>query len=252
MLSTQEQLRYGRQIMLNNIGEEGQLALRNAKILIVGLGGLGCPASLYLAAAGIGQLLLCDGDHVEVTNLQRQILFDEQDIGQNKADVAADKLKKLNHFVDIEVIDEMFDQELAKYYLPQVDLVIDCTDNMSTRYLLNQQCLSANVPLVIGAATGFDGQTMFVDPSSNSACYQCVFPDTQSTQAENCQTLGILGPILSIIAGMQALTAIKWLTGLPVKSNQLALFDGLNQVWQQFNLAKQDDCQACSHLKHSN
>ncbi len=249
MLSTQEQLRYGRQIMLNTIGEEGQLALRNAKVLIVGLGGLGCPVSLYLAAAGIGQLFLCDGDHIEITNLQRQVLFDEQDIDQNKADVAAEKLKKLNHLVDIEVIDEMFDAELAQYYLPQVDLVIDCTDNMPTRYLLNQHCLLANVPLVIGAATGFDGQTMFIDPSSNTACYQCVFPDTQATQGENCQTLGILGPVLSIIGGMQALTAIKWLTGLPVNNNQLSLFDGLSQEWQHFNLSKQPDCIACSDLK---
>ncbi len=247
MLSTQEQLRYSRQIMLDKIGEQGQLALQKSTVLIVGMGGLGCPVSLYLASAGVGKLLLCDGDQIEITNLQRQILFDDHNIGENKADAAAEKLKSQNHLIDIETIDEMLDDELAEFYLPQVDIVIDCTDNIDTRYLLNRHCLSFKVPLVIGAAAGFDGQTMFVDPKVDSACYQCVFPKTESPIENNCQTVGVIGPILSVIGGIQALNAIKWITGLNVAVNQLALFDGLSQEWQLFKVKKSKHCPACHH-----
>lgn len=246
MLSSQEQIRYSRQIMLSHIGEQGQQALQQAKVLIIGLGGLGCPVSLYLAAAGVGQLILCDGDSIELTNLQRQVLFTEHDIGQNKADVASEKLAQQNHNIDIEVVDEMFDDELANYYLPQVDLVIDCTDSMAARYLLNRHCLAHQKPLVVGAATGFDGQLVFVNPKESSACYQCIFPKADSAPVDNCQTLGIIGPLLSIIGGMQALTAIKYLTGLPTQTNQLSLFDGLSQQWQHFTLTKQANCPACN------
>jgi sulfur carrier protein ThiS adenylyltransferase len=247
VLTTQEQLRYGRQIMLDKIGEAGQQALQRSTVLIVGLGGLGCPVSLYLAAAGVGKIILCDGDRVEVTNLQRQVLFNDQNIGENKADAATDRLKLQNPYIDVEPIDEMFDDELAKFYLPQVDLVIDCTDKLNSRYLINQQCLAFKVPLVIGAATGFDGQSMFVEPSTKSACYQCVFPKKNTETVENCQTLGIVGPVLSIIGGIQALNAIKWLTGLNVTTNQLSLFDGLSQQWQQFKVKKSDTCPACAN-----
>ncbi|MFD2164919.1 HesA/MoeB/ThiF family protein [Thalassotalea euphylliae] len=245
MLSQQEQLRYGRQIMLSQIGEQGQLALQQSRVLVVGMGGLGCPAAQYLSAAGIGHLLLCDGDSIELTNLQRQILYTPDDIGQNKAETAAIKLAAQNPLVEIEAIDEMFDKDIASAYLGEVDIVIDCTDNIATRYLLNQVCHEHTIPLVVGAATGFDGQTMLVDPSQQSACYQCVFPKAQQAPTENCQTLGILGPVLSIIAGMQSLTAIKYLTNNSTTINQLCLFDGLSQQWQQFTLQKTPDCPVC-------
>lgn len=251
MLTQHEQLRYGRQIMLPTIGERGQVALSQAKVLIVGLGGLGNPVSMYLAGAGIGTLYLADGDDIELSNLQRQVLFNQQDIGKNKADCAAEKLRLQNPDIEIEIIDEMFDLELGNYYLSNendlnIDLIIDCTDNIQTRYLLNQLALSHKVPLIIGAATGFDGQTLFINPQEkNSACYQCLFPESQEPPENNCQTLGILGPVLSIIAGMQALMAIKHLAGIPVESNRLQLFDGLTQQWQQFNLSRQNNCPAC-------
>lgn len=249
MLTTQEQLRYSRQIMLNKVGEKGQQALQQSSVLIVGIGGLGCPVSMYLASAGVGKILLCDGDDIELTNLQRQILFDDSNIGNNKADAAAEKLRAQNPYINIETIDEMLDEELAQFYFPQVDIVIDCTDNMQTRYLLNQQCLALGVPLIIGAATGFDGQTMFVDPSQNSACYQCVFPKTDSEPVENCQTLGIIGPLLGIIGGVQALNAIKWITGMAVTINQLSIFDGESLQWQQFGVKKSSTCPACNRTK---
>ncbi|WP_286265093.1 HesA/MoeB/ThiF family protein [Thalassotalea atypica] len=245
MLTNQEQLRYGRQIMLDNVGEQGQIALQQATVLIVGVGGLGCPVSLYLASAGIGKIILCDGDDIEITNLQRQILFTEQDIGNNKAETAAEKLNAINHHIDIEVIDEMFDHELAQYYMPLVDIVIDCTDSMKARYLLNSASIQHQTPLIIGAATGLDGQTLVIDPEQRSACYQCVFPKADETPVDNCQTLGILGPVLSIVGGMQALSAIKWLVNMPVAINQLSLFDGLNQQWQHFKVTPQADCPAC-------
>ena len=245
MLTSQEQLRYGRQIMLKDIGESGQLKLQSASVLIVGMGGLGCPVSLYLASAGIGKLIICDGDVVESTNLQRQVLFNENDIGNNKAEVAQEKLSQQNSFIDIEGIDEMFNDELAEELLPEVDLVIDCTDNLATRYLMNRYCHQFQVPLIIGAATGLSGQTMLIRSHEGHACYQCLFPESEQQVEENCQTLGILGPILAIVAGMQALTAIKLLTGNPVNDSQLQLFDGLSQTWQTIGLQRQPNCQVC-------
>lgn len=246
MLSSQEHIRYSRQIMLNKIGEQGQLKLQQSTVLIVGLGGLGCPVSTYLASAGVGRLILIDGDDIEASNLQRQVLFTPDDIKHNKAETAKTTLEQQNPLIDIEAIDEMFDKELAESYLPEVDLVIDCTDNIATRFLLNQVCHQFEKPLIIGAATGFDGQTMLIDPLSKSACYQCVFPDTENVPTENCQTLGILGPVLAIIAGMQSLTAIKLITGNIVQHNQLMMFDGLSQQWRAIKVSKQSHCSCCN------
>lgn len=247
MLTSHEKIKYSRQTLIKGYGEEGQVALRNAKVLIIGLGGLGNPVSLYLAAAGIGKIFLCDGDNIDLSNLPRQILFSENDVNANKADCSADKLTALNDDASIEVIDEMLDEELANFYFPQVDLVIDCTDNVKARYLINQFCLCHKKPLVIGAATGLDGQHLFVDPTNEeSACYQCLFPESEKAPSQNCQTLGILGPVLSIVAGMQSLSAIKYLTGLNTPINTLSLFDGLSQTWQQFKLPKRNNCPACS------
>ncbi len=232
--------------MLKSIGEEGQIALRNANVMIVGMGGLGNPVSLYLAAAGIGTLFIADGDTVDITNLQRQILFTENDIDQNKADTAAEKLQQHNSDVTIEVIDEMLDNELCDYYVPKMDVVIDCSDNIQTRYLVNQYCVTHKVPLIVGAATGFDGQQLVVDPRNDeSACYQCLFPESKKAPENNCQTIGIVGPVLAIVAGMQSLQAIKLLTGNTIHINQLNLFDGLSNQWQQFQIKKQSSCKVC-------
>ena len=234
--------------MLNKIGEQGQLALRNAKVLILGVGGLGNPASLYLAAAGVGTLYLADGDTIEVSNLPRQILFNEQDIDSNKADIAAEKLSEKFPDTTIEAIDDMLDKELCDYYLPQVDLVLDCSDNIQTRYLINQACVEHKVPLVVGAATGFDGQQLTVDPrDETSACYHCLFPANEKAPANNCQTIGIIGPVLAMVAGMQALQAIKLLTGNNAQINQLNLLDGLANRWQQFTMKKQQSCCVCGN-----
>jgi len=246
VLTTQEQLKYSRQIMLPKIGHSGQMSLRNAKVLIVGVGGLGNPASLYLAAAGVGTLYLADGDAIELSNLPRQIQFSEQDINRNKADTAAEKLNQQFPDCNVEAIDDMLDHELCEYYLPQVDLVLDCSDNIATRYLINQACVAHKVPLVVGAATGFDGQQMVIDPrDESSACYHCLFPSSEKAPANNCQTMGILGPVLAIVAGMQTLQAIKLLTGNEAQINKLNLFDGLSNQWQNFTMKKQKKCTVC-------
>jgi len=252
VLTSNEQLRYSRQIMLKQIGKEGQTKLRNASALIVGMGGLGNPVAMYLTAAGIGRLIIADGDHVDVTNLQRQVLFGEQDVEQNKADCAADKLNQNNPDVDIEVVDEMLDEELCQFYIPQVDIVIDCSDNIATRYLVNKITVEHKKPFIVGAATGFDGQQLVIDPrKQDAACYQCLFPANEKAPTNNCQTVGIMGPVLAIVAGMQALQAIKLITNIEVKHNQLNLFDGINNQWQQFHLSKQDNCPICNDNTNS-
>jgi len=246
LLSSDELIRYSRQTMVRDIGEEGQLRLSNASVLIVGMGGLGNPVSLYLNAAGVGNLYLTDNDHVDITNLQRQIMFTENDVGTNKADTAKCHLEERNGKTNIEAIDERLDQELCDYYFPLVDLVIDCTDNIATRYLLNKNALAHNVPLIIGAATGFDGQAMFINPNINdTACYQCLFPESNQAPVNNCQTVGIVGPVLSIIAGTQSLMAIKHLAGLTTETNQLTLFDGRSLSIQKLKVNRQTKCPAC-------
>lgn len=246
MLSAQEKLRYSRQIMVEKIGEEGQLRLRNATVLIVGMGGLGNPVAMYLAAAGVGNLIIADGDQVDITNLQRQILFAQQDVERNKADCAVEKLQANNSDIRIESVDEMLDDELADYYVAQADLIIDCTDNIAARYRLNAACIAHEKPFIVGAATGFEGQQLTIDPrEDNFACYQCLFPRSEKAPANNCQSVGIIGPVLAIIAGTQATEAIKLLAGLPVQTNRLAMYDGFVQHWQYFNVPKQYNCPAC-------
>jgi sulfur carrier protein ThiS adenylyltransferase len=253
MLSQHEQVLYSRQVLLKQFGESGQQALLNASVAIVGIGGLGNPAALYLAAAGVGKLILVDGDRVDLTNLPRQILFSEQQLELNKAECAGEKLAAQYPNVDVEIVDEMLDEELGRYYFEQVDIILDCSDNMQTRHLINRLAIQLNKPLVIGAATGFDGQHLLVDPrNTDSACYHCLYPANAQAPANNCQTAGILGPVLAIIAGMQALTAIKLLTNNQLPINQLSLFDGLTNQWQQFKLSRQTSCPVCSDRVSSN
>lgn len=247
MLTNQDKLKYSRQIMLNDFGEAGQLALQQAKVLIVGLGGLGNPCAQYLAAAGVGTLYLADGDAIEISNLPRQFLFSEEDMKQNKAETAQNKLTAQYPDITIESIDEMLDEELAQYYAEQVDVIIDCTDNIEARYLLNNVCLQTQTPLIIGAATGLSGQCLVINPQKvSSPCYQCLFPESEKKPQQNCSTMGILSPVLMMIAGMQNLQALKLLIGKEAALNRFFMFDGLDCSWQEFSLNKNPNCLACS------
>ncbi len=243
MLSNQEQLRYSRQLLLKDFSAEQQGQLKNATVLVIGIGGLGNPVALYLAAAGIGKLILADGDKVELSNLQRQIGFNEDMLEQNKADTMAQCLEKLNSDIDIEVIDEMLDEELLDYYSQQVDVIVDCTDNLATRFLINDACLKAKVPLISGAAIRLEGQLFCFDPNQkDSACYACFYPKNKEEPTLNCNTAGVLGPILGVVGSMQALETIKYLVGKPMLNNKVMLFDGMTASWQQFKIKKRTAC----------
>ncbi|WNC71528.1 HesA/MoeB/ThiF family protein [Thalassotalea psychrophila] len=247
MLSNQEQLRYSRQLLLNGFNEKQQLALKNSNVLIIGAGGLGNPAALYLAGAGVGKIIIADGDTIDVSNLQRQVIYQQKNVGKNKAEVICEHLKGLNQEIDVEAIDEMIDGESLDYYLPEVDLVLDCSDNLSTRYLINAKCIEHKTPLLSAAAIRFEGQLMFINPNElDFCCYECFYPKSKGEPSINCSTAGVLGPILGVIGSMQSLQAIKYLIGKNVNSNQVMLFDGLAMQWQTFKISKSLQC-GCKH-----
>lgn len=243
MLTNNEQLRYSRQLLLKEFSDLDQMKLKNATVLIVGIGGLGNPVSLYLASAGVGRLILADGDKIELSNLQRQVSFTQAQIGDNKAETIAEHLQQLNEEIDIEVVDEMLNLEQLSYYSDEVDVIVDCTDNLASRLMINQACVTSKTPLISGAAIRMEGQIFCIDPRQpNYACYECFYPQRKIEPTLNCNTAGILGPVLGIIGSMQALETIKLLIEKPIPLNQIKLFDGLTSSWQQFNVKKRAGC----------
>ncbi len=247
MLTDQETLRYSRHLLLGNVGEEGQNKLKQAKVLIIGLGGLGSPASLYLAAAGVGQLVLCDFDELDVTNLQRQISYDTQSVGQSKASLAKQRLLALNPEIRVRTINKKMSESQLAMELGMVDLVLDCTDNMESRHAISKACFQAETPLVVGAGIRLEGQLIFFDfKDSASPCYHCLFPKSIEEQL-NCANSGVLGPVVGAIGSLQALEAIKYIVGLPSGiKGKLKLFDGLSLDWQTFNIPKDSNCPVCA------
>ncbi|OWF76814.1 molybdopterin-synthase adenylyltransferase MoeB [Yersinia rohdei] len=248
-LSDSEFLRYSRQLLLEDIGPAGQLQLKNARVLIVGLGGLGSPAALYLAAAGVGQLLLADDDPLELTNLQRQILYRTTDISQNKARLAQRQLQNLNPLIEVIAFEtRLAGQELLDA-VAKVDLVLDCSDNMETRHQVNAACIQAQKSLISGSAVGFSGQLLVLEPPYSQGCYACLYPDKDLPQ-RNCRTAGVLGPVVGVIGTLQALEAIKMLSGLPAAlSGKLRLFDGKQQSWSTLQLTRAVNCPVCGGNK---
>ncbi|WP_273805043.1 HesA/MoeB/ThiF family protein [Providencia rettgeri] len=245
MLSDQEFMRYSRQLLLEDVSPEGQQKLKNSKVLIVGLGGLGSPASLYLASAGVGELWLADHDDLHVSNLQRQVLYDTDDIEQSKAQLAAKRLRQLNPFVKTRAIVQKLEVETLIPLAEQADLVLDCCDNMATRHAVNAACVITNTPLVSGSAVGFGGQLMVLEPPFSSGCYACLYPD-QDEPERNCRTAGVLGPVVGVIGTLQALEALKLLVGLPSSlSGKLRLFDGKQQQWNTLQLTPSLQCPVC-------
>jgi len=247
MLSDRERRRYSRHILLPDIDEGGQQKLLQSTALIVGLGGLGSPAALYLAAAGIGKLLIADGDELEISNLQRQVLFNTESAGENKADLAAERLSQLNPDIDIEAIDERLDGEDLAHYVAEATLVLDCCDNLSTRRQVNRACKQSGVPLVTAAAIRWEGHLSvfdFRDPSQ--PCYECLYPASGKEPVLNCSTSGVAGPMLGILGAAQALEAIKILLDMPSDTrSSLQIFDGRSFRWQRFKISKSSDCPTC-------
>ncbi|MCW7764046.1 HesA/MoeB/ThiF family protein [Photorhabdus luminescens] len=248
MLNDQEFMRYSRQLLLEDIGPEGQEKLKSSRVLIVGLGGLGAPASLYLAGAGVGTIYLADDDQLHISNLQRQILYRTEDIPSTKAELAANQLNALNPLIKTIVLNQRQNLESLITIVKQVDLVLDCSDNMTTRHAINAACVATRKPLISGSAVGFSGQLMVFEPPYLHGCYSCLYPE-QEEPLRNCRTAGVLGPVVGIIGTLQALEAIKMLTGLPSPlSGKLRLFDGKQQSWSTLQLNPSQQCPICGDM----
>jgi len=245
MLSDNQFMRYSRQLLLEEIAIEGQKKIQAARVLIVGLGGLGSPAALYLAAAGVGTLLLADDDSLHLSNLQRQILYRTAGVERPKADLAKQALLELNPQCEAIAISERLTGERLQELVASVSLVLDCSDNMETRHAVNHACVNAQIPLVSGSAVGFSGQLFVLEPPYSHGCYACLYPDRHTSEG-NCRTAGVLGPVVGVIGTLQALEAIKILAGLPCPlSGKLRLFDGKQQSWSTLQLTRSPACAIC-------
>lgn len=249
-MNDEQLLRYNRHIMLPQIGIEGQQKLRDAHVLIIGLGGLGSPAALYLATAGVGQLTLVDDDEVEISNLQRQIIHRNQNIGEKKVASAKSNLLAINNEIDIVTINHRLDEASLARQIQLADVVLDASDNFDTRFAINRACVEQKKPLVSGAAIQFEGQiSVFDSTKEHCPCYSCLYPDKGEDNL-TCSENGILAPVVGIIGSMQALEAIKLICqiGEPLYG-RLLLFDALLLQWRSMNLKKDPECQVCSSKK---
>lgn len=237
-------MRYSRQLLLEDIAIEGQQKLLASTVLIVGLGGLGSPAALYLAAAGVGTLILADDDNVHISNLQRQILFTSEDLDQPKSLVAQRHLRQLNPEIKLQVIGERLEGARLLNAVKSVDLVLDCSDNMATRQGINAACVTYKKPLISASAVGFGGQLMVLTPPWDNGCYRCVWPDEHEPE-RNCRTAGVIGPVVGVMGTLQALEAIKLLTGMVPAAGSLRLFDARQHSWRTLTMQKAAGCPIC-------
>lgn len=237
-------LQYSRQIMLPEIDITGQQALLASRALIIGLGGLGSPAAMYLAAAGIGNLVLVDDDKVELSNLQRQIIHHIANLGQPKTGSAAATLQQLNPDCKLELIDHRLDEQELAAQVAQADVVLDCSDNFATRFAINAACVAHRIPLVSGAAIRWEGQ---VAVFNGQPCYHCLYAESGEPE-DTCSSNGVLAPVVGIIGSIQAVEAIKVLTmaGKPLYG-RLLLMDALSMEWRSMKLNPDPGCPVCAH-----
>jgi adenylyltransferase/sulfurtransferase len=226
---------------------EGQERLRRARALIVGAGGLGCPAALYLAAAGVGRITLADSDQVDLTNLQRQILYQAERVGTPKVDAARAALHALNPDIEIVALQKRLGPQEAETLVAQADLVLDCTDNFATRHLINRACVRQRRPLVSGAAIRFDAQVMVFDlRTPDSPCYGCLFPEDGEVEEVQCSVMGVFAPMTGVIGAMQAMEALKLLAGIGASlSGRLLLLDAKSADWRSVRVKKDPACLVC-------
>lgn len=239
-------LRYSRHILLPQVGIEGQERLQAGSVLIVGAGGLGCPAALYMGAAGVGRLVIADADVVDLTNLQRQIGHYTSAIGTNKARSLRDSIRAINPGVMVEVMEERLQGSVLESAIAGVDVVMDCSDNFVTRHAVNRACVVFGKPLVSGAALGFAGQIAVFDPrQSGSPCYHCLFPET-AEEGPRCSEAGVLSPLVGVIGAMQAVEAIKLLAsvGRPAVG-RLMLYDALAGEFREVRVPRDTACAVC-------
>jgi molybdopterin/thiamine biosynthesis adenylyltransferase len=247
MLTVDELERYDRQIMLREIGNEGQEKLKKARVFIAGAGGLGSPIAIYLTAAGIGNIRIVDSDKVELSNLNRQVLHWDEDRGRSKADSASEKLQRLNPDVEIEAIQETLTEENLGSLLAGYDLIVDALDNLPTRYLLNKTALERTIPFFHGAIYGFEGRAMTIIPPK-TACLRCVYRGLPPEE-----TFPVIGTTPAVIGCIQATEVIKYILGIgTLLTNKLLNYDALDMEFTEFKVTKDPHCEHCGQVKGKN
>ncbi len=250
-MNDEQLLRYSRQIMLPSMDFEGQQRLLDSHALIIGLGGLGSPVAMYLAAAGVGHLTLADSDTVDLSNLQRQIVHGNGDIGRPKVESAAQTLQALNPDVRIDTLPQRLAGEALQQAVHSADIVLDASDNFTTRFAINAACVAERTPLVSGAAVGLDGQITVFSNDADSPCYRCLYDDTPDNGPEgswaNCSASGVLAPLVGVIGSMQALEAIKLLAGIgkPL-TGRLLILDAAHLEWREMRYRRDVHCPICA------
>ena len=244
-LSSEQRRRYNRHLILEGFGREAQEKLLQAKVLLVGAGGLGSPVALYLAAAGVGTIGVVDGDTVSITNLQRQVLHSTKDINRPKVEVARERIEAMNPDVNVRTYELYLNEANAMKLIESYDFVIDGTDNFATKYLVNDACVMLDKAFTMGGISKYSGQVMTHLPGT--ACYRCLFPEPPAKEdVETCATVGVLGSIAGMLGTVQATECIKYLAGVgqPL-TNALLTFDALTMQWQRFDFAQRSDCALC-------
>ena len=246
-MNDEQLLRYSRHILLDEIGIEGQEKLLASHVLVIGAGGLGSPVALYLGGAGVGRITVVDDDRVDATNLQRQIAHTVARIGELKAASVVQAVAALNPAVEVVPVARRADDALLDHLVPQADLVLDCTDNFTTRHAINRACVRHRKPLVSGAAIRFDGQVTVFDPRiPDSPCYACIFPESDLPEETRCATMGVFAPLVGIVGTMQAAEALKLLCGIGQSlTGRLLMLDGRGMEWNQMTLVRNKACAVC-------
>lgn len=245
-MNDEQLLRYSRHILLPEIDIDGQQKLLDAHVVIVGLGGLGSPVAMYLAASGVGRLTLLDFDHVELSNLQRQIIHANDSLGELKVDSATRRLRNMNPGVEINAISERLSSSEMASVFEKSDLVLDCTDRFSSRFEINLACVATLTPWISAAAITMDGQLVGFVPGQNGVpCFACLH-DNDGEEGRSCSEEGVVSPLLGVVGSMQALMALMWLVDGPKNVGQLQRFDARNFTWQSFNLPAKPNCAVCS------
>jgi adenylyltransferase/sulfurtransferase len=244
-LAEAERQRYARHLSLAEVGPEGQARLKAASVLVVGAGGLGSPAALYLAAAGVGRLGLIDFDRVDLSNLQRQVLFDSDSIGLPKAAAARDRLRAMNGDIRVDAHDERLTARSAARLFPEYDVIVDGTDRLAVRYLINDACVLLRKPLVSAAIHRFEGQAMTYVPGK-SPCYRCLYPNNAEDLVPNCATAGVLGVLPGVLGTLQATEVMKLILGIgETLTGRVLLYDALSLRFQEIRATRRADCAVC-------
>ncbi len=244
-LSDSELARYARQLILPEVDLEGQARLKQSRVLIVGAGGLGTPAAQYLAGAGVGSICLVDDDRIALSNLPRQLAYTEDDVGQFKVEVLARRLRDANREIVVDAQRARFNDETALRLLEGVDIVLDATDSLQARLDIDQATFAAKLPWVMGAAVGTSGQWAAFDAQRREGCYHCLMGESDSSQNRGCAELGILGPVVGLVALQQSLLVIRYLLGAGLQIGCLQLLDAWTGETRQLALAIRDDCELC-------